>query len=115
MDPFFDLLLCGDVELNAGPANQKNTKIVKNDESTYFLEILVPLEKKIERGQESILENQTRMLARLMTIEEEIDKFKVDIADLKSKQSDLESKVNAMSDNNNNNNNNMFIYSWIMK
>ena len=38
------------------------------------------------------------MLPRLTTIEEEIDKFKVDIADLKSKQSDLKSKVNAMSD-----------------
>ena len=98
MDPFFDLLLCGDVELNPGPANQKNIKIVKNDKYTDFSEILIQLEKKIERGQESILENQNRMLARLTTIEEEIDKFKVDIADLKSKHSDLESKVNAMSD-----------------
>ena len=97
MDPFFDLLFCGDVELNPGPANQKNTKIVKNDKYTDFSEILIRLEKKIERGQESILENQNRMLARLTTIEEEIDKFKVDIADVKSKHSDLESKVNAMS------------------
>ena len=38
------------------------------------------------------------MLARLTTTGEEIDKFKVDIADLKTKTSDLESKVNAMSD-----------------
>ena len=39
MDPFFDLLLCGDVELNPGPANQKNNTIVKNDDSTDFSEI----------------------------------------------------------------------------
>ena len=50
-----------------------------------------------ERGQESILENQNRMLARLTTKEEEIDKVKVDIADLQTKQVDLESKVNALS------------------
>ena len=98
MDPFFDLLLCGDVELNPGPANQKNTKSVKNDEATDFSEILIRLEKKFECGQESILENQNRMLARLTTIEEESQTFKVDIADFKSKQSDLESKVNAMLD-----------------
>ena len=98
MDPFFDLLLCGDVELSPGPANQKKNIIVKNDESIDFSEILIRLEKKLESGQESILGNQNRLLARLTTIEEEIDKFKVNIADLKPKQSDLESKVNAISD-----------------
>ena len=56
------------------------------------------LEKKIECGQECILENQNKMLARWSTIEEEIERFKSDISDLKRKQSDLESKVNAMSD-----------------
>ena len=45
----------------------------------------------------SILENQSRMLARLTTSEEHIEKFKVDISVLKPKQSDLDSKVNAMS------------------
>ena len=38
------------------------------------------------------------MLTWLSIIEEEIEKFKVDIADLKTKQSHLESKVNTMSE-----------------
>ena len=39
-----------------------------------FSEILFRLEKKIERDQEGILENQNRMLARSSTIEEEIER-----------------------------------------
>ena len=98
MDPFFKLLLCGDVELNPGPTNQqRNNKCVKNNEASDFPEILLRLEKTIESGQESILENQSRMLARLTTIEDQIEKFKVDISVLKTKQSELDSKVNAMS------------------
>ena len=41
MEPFFDLLLRGNVELNPGTANQKNNKTVNNDESTGFSEILI--------------------------------------------------------------------------
>ena len=37
------------------------------------------------------------MLARLSIIEEEIEKLKMDIEDLKTAKSDLESKANAMS------------------
>ena len=84
MDPFFTLILCGDVELNPGPTNQqKNNKPAKQDENQDFFEILIRLERKIDSGQESILENQTRMLTRLSIIEDEIEKFKVDIADFR--------------------------------
>ena len=59
MTLFFTLLLCGDVELNPGPTNQqRNNKATKNEESPDFAEILFRLEKKVESGQESILENQ---------------------------------------------------------
>ena len=77
---------------------QKNSKFAKQDEAQDFFEILIRLERKIDSAQESILENETRMLARLSITEEEIEKYKVDIADLKTKQSYLESKVKAMAD-----------------
>ena len=99
MDPFVILILCGDVELNPGPTNQqRNNKPAKQAENQDFFEILIRLERKIDSGQENVLENQTRILTRLSIIEEEIEKFKGDIADLKTKQSDVESKVNAMSE-----------------
>ena len=98
MDPFFKLLLCGDVELNPGPTNQLTcNKCVKNDEALDFPKILLHLEKKSESSQKSILENQGQMLARLTTIEEDIEKFTVDISVLKQEQSGLDSKVNTMS------------------
>ena len=99
MDPFFTLILCRDVELNPGPINQqKNSKPAKQDLNQDFFEILVRLERKIDSGQENILENQTQMLTWISIIEEESEKFKVDIPDLKTKQSELESKVIAMSE-----------------
>ena len=62
MDPYFSLLLCGDVELNPGPTNSsKSTKYVARDETPDFSEILLRLEKKIDDGQESIIENQIQM------------------------------------------------------
>ena len=100
MDLFFILLLCGDVELNPGPTNNlRSTKAAAKDESPDFSEILLHLEKKIEEGQESIMDNQNRMLARLSITEKEIETFKKDIDNLKVKQSALEDKVNSMSEN----------------
>ena len=98
--PFFILLLSGDVELNPGPTNNlRSTKAAAKDESPDFSEILLRLEKKIEEGQESIVENQNKMLARLSIIEKEIETFKEDIDNLKVKQSALEDKVISMSEN----------------
>ena len=60
MNPFFTLLLCGDMEVNPGPTNQqKNKKFAKQDENQDFFEILIRLELKIDSGQENVLENQT--------------------------------------------------------
>ena len=100
MDPYFNLLLCGDVELNSGPTNHsKNTRSVGRDETPDFSEIILRLEKRIEEGQENIMENQSRVLARLSTIEKEIENFKADIESIKEKQLALEAKVNDMSEN----------------
>ena len=100
MDPFYMLLLSGDVELNPGPTNNlRSTKAAAKDESPDFSDILLRLEKRIEEGQESIMGNQNKMLARLSIIEKEIETFKKDIDDLKAKQSALEDKVNLISDN----------------
>ena len=98
MDPVFKVLLCSDVKVNPGPTNQQNcNKCVKNDEALDFPEILLHIEQKSESSQKSILDNQSRMLARLTPIEEDIEKFKVDISVLKTEQLDLDSKVNTMS------------------
>ena len=101
MDPFYMLLLSGDMELNPGPTNNlRSTKSAAKDESPDFSDILLRLEKRIEEGQESIMGNQHKMLARLSIIEKEIETFKKkDIDDLKAKQSALEDKVNLISDN----------------
>ena len=86
MDRFFTLLLSGDVELNPRPTHQqKSNKSAKTVETQDFSEILLRLEKRVECGQESSLETQTQMLAQLSTIEEEVERFKVDISDLERK------------------------------
>ena len=100
MDPYFSLLLCGDVELNPGPTNSsKSTKYVARDETPDFSDILLRLEKKIDDGQESIIENQNQMLLRLSGIEKEIEYFKVEIDEIKTKQLALEERVKSMSEN----------------
>ena len=49
MDPFYMLLLSGDVELNPGPTNNlRSTKAAAKDESPDFSDILLRLEKRIE-------------------------------------------------------------------
>ena len=87
MDQYFTLLFSGDVELNPGPANYtKNTKSNAREDIPDFSDILIRLEKKIDDGQESMLQNQTQMLPRLSSIEKEIETFKMDLDNLKKKQ-----------------------------
>ena len=64
-----------------------------------FLKFYFHLGKKIDDGQESIIENQIQMLLRLSGIEKEIKYFKVEIDEIKTKQFALEERVKLMSEN----------------
>ena len=100
MDPFFMLLLSGDVELNPGPINYpKSNKASSKEDNPDFTEILLRFEQKMESGQESILQNQSQMLNRLSSLEEQIEKFKIEIKNLKAKNSELEANLNVLSEN----------------
>ena len=97
IDPCISLLLCGDVELNPGPATHtKITRSVARDEVPDFSEILLRLERKFDDGQESLIKNQTQMLDRLAIIEREIETFKLDLECLKKQQTVLEERVNVL-------------------
>ena len=97
MDQYFTLLLSGDVELNPGPANYtRNAKSTAREDIPDFSDILIRLEKKIDDGQESLLQNQTQMLSRLSSIEKEIETFKMDFENLKQKQTVLEERLATM-------------------
>ena len=86
MEPFFFLLLSGDVELNPGPTNtSKSNKQAAKEGNSDFAEILLRLEQKFDSGQEIILQNQTQMMNRLSSLEAQIEKFNVEIEELKSK------------------------------
>ena len=99
LDPYFTLLLCGDIELNPGPANHtKSPKSIIREENSDFFEILLRLEKKIDDGQACVIQNQNQMLDRLSIIEKEIETFKLDIENLKKTHAGLEEKVNAMAE-----------------
>ena len=95
IDRFLSLLLCGDVELNPGPATHtKLTRSVARDEVPDFSEILLRLERKFDDGQESLIKNQTQMLDRLSIIVREIETFKLGLECLKKQQTALEERVN---------------------
>ena len=56
MDPFFTLILCGDVELNPDPTNQqKNSKPAKQDENQDFLKFLFVLSGKLTAAKRASL------------------------------------------------------------
>ena len=97
MDQYFTLLLSGDVELNPGPANYtRSTKSNTREDIPDFADILIRLEKKIDDGQENVLKNQAQILSRLTSIEIEIETFKVDLDNLKKKQTDLEQRLDSI-------------------
>ena len=98
MEPFF-FLLFGDVELNLGPTNNtRSNKVASKEGNPDFAEILLRLEEKFDSGQESILQNQTQMMNRLASLEAQIEKFKDEIEVLKTKNMELESNVNSLSE-----------------
>ena len=99
MDQYFTLLLSGDVELNPGPVNStRNAKSIAREDIPDFSDILLRLEKKIDDGQESMLQNQSQMLTRLSSIEKEIETFKMDLETLKEKQAVLEERLDTMNE-----------------
>ena len=96
-DPFLSLLLCGDVELNPGPATHtKLTRSVARDEVPDVSDIFLRLERTVDDGQESLIKNQTQMLDRLAIIERESETCKLDLESPKKQQTALEERVNVM-------------------
>ena len=94
------LLLSGDVELNPGPINYpKSNKASCKEDNPDFTDILLRFEKKMESRQESILQNQSHILNHLSSLEEQIEKFKIEIKSVKAKNSELEANLNILSEN----------------
>ena len=113
IDPFFLLLLSGDVELNPGPINTGTGSMKENSEEDRLgkvMEVLV----RLESGQASIMENQSKMLVRLADIENELEKVKGDVEVVKGKHEVLESKVVVMEDKIKKNNNHGFDMKFLL-